>query len=132
MPNNQAPPEPEDKEFSGFLKGDYSSHSWTIHSDTIAVKKTDRSVFLHHGTGIPKQIRAFFGITVLKSSEKKSITLWYNNNRYDAHLEMTNLESPRSRMLWRSDFSTVLQSTFHKWFDFFCSVEMISYGRETE
>ena len=119
MPNNPAPPAPEHKEFSGFLDGDYSSYSWTIHSDTIAVKKTDRSVFLHHGTGIPKQIRTFFGITDLKASEKNPITLWHHNNRYDANLEMTNLESPRSRMLWRSDFATVLQSTYQKWFDFF-------------
>jgi 5-methylcytosine-specific restriction protein A len=119
MPNNQDQYEPEHTEFSGFVKGDYTSHSWTIHSDTIAVKKTDRSVFLHHGTGIPKQIRDFFEIADLKPGEKKPIILWHNNNRFHAHLEMTTLDSPRSRMLWRSDFSAVLQSTYPIWFNFF-------------
>ena len=98
---------------------EYESYSWNIVPNQEACKKTDRSVFLHHGTGIPIQIRSFFGITDLKPGDKTPITLWYRNNRYDAHLEMTSHDSPRSRMMWRSDFSTVLQSTYQKWFNFF-------------
>ena len=119
MQNERDPSEPENNEFSGFLNGDYASHSWIIHSDSVAEKKTDRSVFLHHGTGIPHKIRSFFGITDLKPGEIKPITLWYQNNRYDVHLRMTTLDSPRSQMLWRSDFSTILHTTYPKWFNFF-------------
>ena len=119
MPNNQDPADIGYKEFSGFSHGDYSSHSWTIHSDTVAIKKSDRSVFLHHGTGIPQKIRAFFAITDLKAGEKISISLWHANTRFDAHLEMTTHNAPRSRMIWHADFSTVIQSTFPRWYTFF-------------
>jgi len=119
MQNERSLSESEHNELSGFLNGDYSSHSWETHSDTIAEKKTDRSVFLHHGTGIPHKIRSFFGITDLNPGEHKPITLWYQNNHYDAYLKMTSLDSPRSQMHWRSDFSTILHTTYPKWFNFF-------------
>ena len=63
-------PPSEQTDLSGFSNDDYSSYSWTIQSENIAIKKTDRSVFLHHGTGIPKKFRAFFSITNLKRGEK--------------------------------------------------------------
>jgi 5-methylcytosine-specific restriction protein A len=119
MQNERGPSKPENSEFSGFLNGDYTTYSWVIHSDSIAEKKTDRSVFLHHGTGIPHQIRSFFGITDLKPGENKPIALWYQNNRYDAYLKMTTLDSPRSQMHWRSDFSTILDTNYPKWLNFF-------------
>jgi 5-methylcytosine-specific restriction enzyme A len=126
MGNELYPPEPGYKEFSGLLNGDYSSHSWVIHSDTLAEKKTDRSVFLHHGTGIPQLIRPFFGITHLKPGEHQPITLWYQNKRYDAYLKMTTLDSPRTQMHWRSDFSTILQTTYPTWKNFFSAGGMES------
>ena len=98
---------------------EYESHSWVIHSDSVAEKKTDRSVFLHHGTGIPHQIRPFFGITHLKPGEHQPVTLWYQNKRHDAYLKMTTLDSPRTQMHWRSDFSAILQTTYPKWLNFF-------------
>jgi len=97
----------------------YESYSWKIIANVEAIKKMDRSSFLHHGTGIPHQIRAFFEITTLNPGEKRPVTLWYHNNRFDANLEMTTLGSPRTRMIWRADFSTVIQLTYPKWFDFF-------------
>jgi hypothetical protein len=98
---------------------EYESYSWKIVGNVEAIKKMDRSSFLHHGTGIPHQIRTFFGIIELKAGEKKPILLWYQNNRFEANIEMTTLGSPRSRMLWRSDFSSIIQSMFPKWFGFF-------------
>ncbi len=35
------------------------SDSWETISDTVAVKKMDRSSFIHHGTGIPIKLRGF-------------------------------------------------------------------------
>lgn len=109
----------EQTDLSGFSNNDYALYSWTIQSDKIAVKKTDRSIFLHHGTGIPKKIRAFFSITGLKPSEKVPINLWFQNNRYDAFLEMTVHEEPRTRMMWRSDFAAKIHASYPQWLEFF-------------
>ena len=98
---------------------EYESYSWKIISTLVATKKMDKSSFLHHGTVIPQQIRGFFGIINLKPEEKKPIFLWYHNNRHDAHIVMTTLDSPRTRIMWKSDFSRVIQSSYQKWFDFF-------------
>jgi hypothetical protein len=109
----------EQPDFSGFSNDDYSSFSWTIQSDTIAVKKTDRSVFLHHGTGIPKKIRDFFKITDMKRGEKIPIVLWDHGNRYDTFIEMTTHDVPRTRMMWKRDFISTIQTKYPQWFDFF-------------
>nr|WP_280159444.1 EVE domain-containing protein [Priestia megaterium]MDH3141984.1 EVE domain-containing protein [Priestia megaterium] len=36
------------------------SHSWEVIGEEIAIKELDKSTFLHHGTGIPKEVRRFF------------------------------------------------------------------------
>jgi 5-methylcytosine-specific restriction protein A len=124
MPNDRDASAPSvQPDFSGFSNDDYSSFSWTIQSDTIAVKKTDRSVFLHHGTVIPQKIRPFFAITNMKRGEKIPIVLWNDDDRYDAFIEMTTHESPRTRMMWRSDFTSKIQTKYSQWFDFFKSGE---------
>ena len=119
MTSDQASTDSEYREFSDFSNGDYSSYSWTIHSDSVAIKKSDRSVFLHHGTGIPHQIRGFFAITGLKAGEKKEISLWNGNTRFNARLEMTTHDVPRSRMIWYADFVESIQTSYPKWYDFF-------------
>jgi len=124
MPNDRDASAPSvQPDFSGFSNDDFSSFSWTIQSDTIAVKKTDRSVFLHHGTVIPQKIRPFFAITNMKRGEKIPIILWNDDDRYDAFIEMTTHESPRTRMMWRSDFTSKIQTKYSQWFDFFKSGE---------
>ena len=47
------------------------SYSWTFVSDRIAIKKTDKSCFLHHGTGIPINTTEFFNVHNLSPKEKK-------------------------------------------------------------
>ena len=37
-----------------------TKHSWTLLSDNIAIKKLDKSSFLHNGTGIPKEFVPYF------------------------------------------------------------------------
>ena len=88
------------------------SHSWEIHSATIAVKHTDKSVFLHHGTGIPIDTRQFFEIDGLKEGERKTISLRHNSIDYDAYFILAN---NRTRLFWKSDFSKLLQNLFSKW-----------------
>ena len=115
-----------DKNSFDFYDDEFSSFSWTILPHNSALKKTDRSVFIHHGTGIPKKIRDFFQITDLSPGEKRSITLWYENKKYDATLEMTVLDSPRTRLIWKNDFTALLQKKFPKWYEFFKNGEKFS------
>jgi 5-methylcytosine-specific restriction enzyme A len=93
--------------------------SWMIESDTIATKKTDRPVFLFRETVIPEEIRAFFSLAGLRQGQKRHITLFHGKDRFDAFIEMTSHPAPRTRMMWKADFATVLQKTYPQWVDFF-------------
>lgn len=92
------------------------SHSWEIHSSTISVKHTDKSVFLHHGTGIPIDTRKFFEIDRLKEGERLTISIHHNSIDYDAYFILAN---NRTRLFWKSDFSKLLKSHYPKWHKIF-------------
>jgi 5-methylcytosine-specific restriction protein A len=83
------------------------------------VKKTDRSVFLYRETVIPQKIRDFFSIEDLQPGQKRPIVLWHRNSRYEAFIEKTVHDSPRTRMLWKPDFAAVLRQEYPQWLDFF-------------
>ena len=108
-----------DNDESDFLDEDLHAFSWTIESGTTAVKKTDRSVFLYRETVIPQKIRDFFSIEDLQPGQKRHIVLWHRNNRYEAFIEKTVHDSPRTRMLWKPDFAAVLREEYPQWLDFF-------------
>ena len=57
--------------------------SWEILNDKIALKTVDKSVLIHHGTGIPIQTRYFFEIDKMVSGERKNINLSYQNKDYE-------------------------------------------------
>ena len=40
-------------------------YSWTLLSDSIALKRLDKSSFLHHGSGIPSAFKSFFDVEAL-------------------------------------------------------------------
>ena len=104
---------------SNLSEDDIHSFSWTVESGTSAIKKTDRSVFLYRETVIPQKIRDFFSIEDLQPGQKKRIVLWHKNNRFDAFIEKTIHASPRTRMLWKPDFASVLRTEYPQWLDFF-------------
>lgn len=79
----------------------------------------DRSIFRHYGTGIPIEIRYFFGITNMERGEKRPLTLLLGDRRYSANLEMTVLEPPRTRLIWRADFNSEIEGLFPQWARFF-------------
>jgi len=108
-----------DNDASDFLDEDLHAFSWTIESGITAVKKTDRSVFLYRETVIPQKIRDFFSIEDLQPGQKRHIVLWHRNNRYEAFIEKTVHDSPRTRMLWKPDFAAVLREEYPQWLDFF-------------
>ena len=65
------------------------SHSWEILNDLIAVKNMNKSVFKHDGSGIPKDIRFFFGIQKMKKGVSRDVILVYNDRDYPAIIRMS-------------------------------------------
>jgi len=98
---------------------EYESHSWKIISDTTITKQMDKSSFKHHGTGIPVDIRHFFDIDSMKVGERREIVLSQGILSYIAHLEMLNEKNPRTRLIWRVDLESTIQSTFPVWSKYF-------------
>jgi 5-methylcytosine-specific restriction protein A len=88
------------------------SHSWEVIREEIAIKELDKSTFLHHGTGIPKEVRRFFNAIDMKKGERREIILEYRQRVYHARLEMDKHSSPRSRLLWKADFSETIRNKF--------------------
>jgi 5-methylcytosine-specific restriction protein A len=85
--------------------------SWTIESGSVACKLLDKSAFLHHGTGIPVEIRPFFLGKELANGERQPITLVYQNLEYSAHIAKET-EHSRTRLFWNSDFANLLKQNF--------------------
>ncbi|MCM2466684.1 DUF3883 domain-containing protein [Methanoculleus oceani] len=96
-----------------------NSYSWTVTSDNNALKRMDKSVFLHHGTVIPFEMRSFFGIEDLNAGEKRSVKLFFDGIAYFADIEMTKHDSSRSRLIWKTDFSSELRAAFPSIYDLF-------------
>lgn len=88
------------------------SHSWKVFRESIAIKELDKSTFLHHGTGIPQEIRGFFNAIDMKRGERREVVLQYKQRVYQARLEMDKHSSPRSRLLWKADFSETIRNQF--------------------
>ncbi|WP_394173988.1 HNH endonuclease [Guptibacillus hwajinpoensis] len=89
-----------------------SSFSWTVLSETTAIKKMDRSTFLHNGTGIPREIRPFFEIAEMEKGEKRKVTLVYKGSYYECRLVMDKMDNQRSRLLWSNGFTQTIQNEF--------------------
>lgn len=105
------------------LRYPVNSHSWTVASDNTALKRMDKSIFIHHGTGIPSEIRSFFGVEDLNTGEKRSVKLFFDGIAYFADIEMTKHDSSRSRLIWRTDFSSELRAVFPSLYDQFRNEE---------
>lgn len=87
-----------------------SSHSWTLLSDLIAVKLLDKSSFLHHGTGIPREFVPHFTEAPV-ALNGTPIVLKYEDREYPAHLKYDALNQ-RVRLFWMSDFVELLKHNF--------------------
>jgi len=94
-----------------------TSHSWKVLSEGIAIKQLDKSAFLHHGTGIPNEIRPFFGLEGFLEGENKPTTLLYKGKSFSAHFYVDPIK--RLRLFWKSDFSDVLKKELPEWFEKF-------------
>ncbi|WP_083558869.1 HNH endonuclease [Syntrophotalea acetylenica] len=88
------------------------SHSWKIESLNSACKVLDKSAFRYNGTGIPIEIRPFFIYGQMSPPDSRPVTLLYAGQTYDAHIEIDNQPTPRTRLFWRADFESLLKQTF--------------------
>ncbi|MBZ9634607.1 DUF3883 domain-containing protein [Clostridium sp. FP1] len=91
--------------------------SWIIQSPCSFIKKMDRSVFIHHGTGIPREIRGFFNIDTIKAKEKKALVFKYKELQFKAYIECDTIN--RTRLMWHSDFATVINNELPMWMKYF-------------
>lgn len=90
-----------------------SAYSWVIQTPYLFIKNMDRSVFLHHGTGIPREIRSFFGVRDIQPNEKRDITIKYRRVEYRAYIECDKIN--RTRLFWYSDFSFIINQKLPNW-----------------
>ncbi|XIH38680.1 hypothetical protein C1N68_14050 [Priestia aryabhattai] len=108
------------------------SHSWEVIGEEIAIKELDKSTFLHHGTGIPKEVRRFFSAIDMKRGERREIALEYRQRVYHARLEMDKHSSPRSRLLWKADFSETIRNQFQNAYSHFLNKDDESLNEVTK
>lgn len=86
-----------------------SFHSWELHPDGTAFKRTDKSTFLHHGTAIPKEMYRFFGTIDMVDGDRLSVSLVHTSSSYSADFTCTN---NRIRLFWKHDFTDLIQTSF--------------------
>lgn len=103
----------------GFSEFPYETHSWRVLSMSTFVKKMDKSCFQYHGSGIPQDIKQFFGIENLKAGEKKSVCLVHSGIEYEAYFTLDRQPSPRARLFWHSSFTSMLQQRLPEWARYF-------------
>ena len=100
------------------------SHSWEMLSSSIVIKHLDKSAFLHHGTGVPNEIRPFFGLEDFLEGDNRPTTFLYKKNIFVAHFYVDPNE--RVRLHWKSDFDDVLKHELPGWFDRFSESEEVN------
>ncbi|MDX9872966.1 MAG: HNH endonuclease [Clostridia bacterium] len=94
-----------------------TAYSWQILTPNIFLKTLDRSAFYHHGTGIPKEIRIFWGANLLTPGKSKDTFLNYKGKNYDCSLVMS--QDHRTRLFWKADFSDLLKQALPEWYLYF-------------
>jgi 5-methylcytosine-specific restriction protein A len=97
----------------------HESHSWTVLSDQVAVKRMDKSSFFHHEMAIPVELRPFFNIETMMVGEKRQVVLAHGVIEYSAYFEMLNEKNPRTRLVWRTDLQRLIHEKFPVWATFF-------------
>lgn len=87
-----------------------TSHSWTVINESQAIKKLDKSAFLHSGTAIPKGIFSFFNLLERTEHKATQILLFFEGIKYQA--EFKNDSFDRFRLFWKADFDKLLNKKF--------------------
>jgi len=85
--------------------------SWTILSEETFIKRLDKSSFLHRGTGIPKNIKVYWGVDALAHGEQVNLNMMYDNTTYKMKITCDPLN--RTRLFWSSDFEAILKIKYN-------------------
>ena len=101
-----------------------TSHSWEVLSNSIAIKHLDKSAFHHHGTGIPAEIRPFFGLEDFLEGENRPTTLLYKGKSFSARFYVDPIK--RLRLFWKANFDDVLKKELPGWFERFSESEEVN------
>lgn len=72
-------------------------YSWEVIDNSTLIKNCDKTVFAYSQTGIPKELKDFFGYF---DETGKDIILIYQNVEYTANLKIIN---GRARLTWKKD-----------------------------
>lgn len=75
-------------------------YSWEIIDKEVAIKLTDKSVFDYNQTGIPIEVRSFWGVNKLARGEERKVRLYYKGRYYSAHIQMENSHRLRTKLMW--------------------------------
>ena len=105
---------------SGKTNYPLTQYSWTLLSDSIALKRLDKSSFLHHGSGIPSAFKTFFDLEALGDDEKMPTTLYFRGKPYQAHFKL-DPQLQRVRLFWKADFAMLLKQSLPEWFEIFAT-----------
>lgn len=93
------------------MKYPIESFSWKVLSPSVAIKRMDKSSFLHKGTGVPKDLSFFFNLGPEGITEPRPALLLCGGQKFVAHFQMDSQHS-RYRLFWKSDFSEAIKKKF--------------------
>ena len=77
------------------------AYSWRILSSDVAIKQMDKSSFLHHGSGVPKDLAFYFDAAA--TDPRKDITLLHDGQEFEGVIQ-PDPRQDRVRLFWKKDF----------------------------
>ncbi len=81
----------------GFEIVEKDVYSWEVISRNELSKTLDKSAFLHHGTGVPRQLLKLFGLGNFEAGQQQLITLSVAGRKYDAKILLDKLLLTRGK-----------------------------------
>ncbi len=85
---------------------------WTIDSITLAHRTCTESVFTNNSTIITPNARSFFDADTMQLFEKKTITINFQNSKYEAIIKCLRPSSPITRMSWRKNLQNAINEKY--------------------
>ena len=82
-------------------------YSWEVIDSNTAIKHCDKSFFEYNGSGVPQQIKWFFGLTG-NVGGKTIITLIYDGNEYAGKIYADSYDSSNVQIYWDKSLGELL------------------------
>jgi len=98
------------KSLADFFDGKRSSGSFTWISDSVLIKRMDRSAFIHHGTHIPLDVLSYWGGRHLDIGDSRPVEMHMAGHSFA--MKLTREHMGRTRLFWLSDFSAIIRNRF--------------------